>query len=49
MPELFEFIALAGAGRLRAHIQRFPLADAGAAYQAMHEGTLEGRAVIVPG
>jgi propanol-preferring alcohol dehydrogenase len=49
MPELIEVIALAGAGRLRAHIQRFALADAGAAYQAMHEGTLEGRAVIVPG
>jgi len=47
-PELMEVIALASAGRIRAHIQRFALDDAMAAYQAMREGTLEGRAVVVP-
>jgi propanol-preferring alcohol dehydrogenase len=48
MPELIEVVALAAAGRIRPHIQRFSLAEAGAAYQAMHDGTLDGRAVIVP-
>ena len=48
LPELMEVIALASAGRIRAHVQRFPLADAMLAYEAMREGGLEGRAVIVP-
>jgi propanol-preferring alcohol dehydrogenase len=47
-PELMEVIALAAAGRIRAHVQRFSLDDAAAAYRAMQDGTLEGRAVIVP-
>jgi len=49
MPELIEVVALAAAGRIRPHIQRFTLDEAGAAYQAMHDGKLDGRAVIVPG
>jgi alcohol dehydrogenase, propanol-preferring len=48
LPELMEVITLASAGRIRAHVQRFPLADAMLAYDAMREGGLEGRAVIVP-
>ena len=48
LPELMEVIALAASGRIRAHVQRFGLDDAAAAYQAMRDGTLEGRAVIVP-
>jgi propanol-preferring alcohol dehydrogenase len=47
-PELMEVVALASAGRIRARIQRFDLEDAQSAYQAMRDGTLEGRAVIVP-
>lgn len=48
LPELMEVIALAAAGRIRAHVQRFSLDDAPAAYEAMRTGALHGRAVIVP-
>jgi propanol-preferring alcohol dehydrogenase len=48
LPELMEVIALASTGRIRAHVRRFPLDDAPLAYEAMREGGLEGRAVIVP-
>ena len=48
LPELMEIIALASAGKIRAHIQRFDLDEAPGAYQAMRDGTLDGRAVIVP-
>jgi propanol-preferring alcohol dehydrogenase len=48
LPELMEVITLATAGRIRAHVQRFDLDDAPAAYQAMRDGALDGRAVIVP-
>jgi propanol-preferring alcohol dehydrogenase len=48
IPELMEVIALAESGRIRADVQRFALDDAMAAYEAMHAGTLHGRAVIVP-
>jgi propanol-preferring alcohol dehydrogenase len=48
LPELMEVISLATAGRIRAHVQRFDLDDAPAAYQAMRDGALDGRAVIVP-
>lgn len=48
LPELMEVVALATAGRIRPHVQRFSLLDAPAAYEAMRDGTLEGRAVIVP-
>ncbi len=46
--ELFEVLALARAGHVRAHVQRFALADAMDAYAAMRRGELHGRAVIVP-
>jgi propanol-preferring alcohol dehydrogenase len=49
LPELMEVIALASSGRIRAHVQRFPLEDAVAAYDELHHGRLDGRAVIVPG
>jgi propanol-preferring alcohol dehydrogenase len=48
LPELVEVLELARAGHLRAHVERFTLADAPRAYEAMRAGTLEGRAVIVP-
>jgi propanol-preferring alcohol dehydrogenase len=48
LPELMEVISLASTGRIRAHIQRFGLDDALAAYEQLHHGQLEGRAVIVP-
>ncbi len=48
IPELMEVVALAEAGRISAHVERFSLEDAPRAYQAMRDGTLHGRAVIVP-
>jgi propanol-preferring alcohol dehydrogenase len=48
-PELMEVVALAQAGHLHPHVQRFDLDHAVDAYQAMTEGRLEGRAVVVPG
>jgi propanol-preferring alcohol dehydrogenase len=49
LPELMEVIDLAASGRLRAQVQRFGLEDAGAVYGAMRDGSLEGRAVFIPG
>lgn len=46
--ELMEVLALAEAGRIRSHTERFALEDAGQAYERMRAGTLEGRAVICP-
>jgi propanol-preferring alcohol dehydrogenase len=46
--ELAEVLALARAGRIRAHVETFSLADAPAAYQQMRAGRLRGRAVITP-
>ena len=48
VPELVEVMALAEAGRIRSHVQRFALADVPRAYEAMVAGNLQGRAVIVP-
>jgi len=47
-PELIEVLALAEAGRLTPHVERFSLADAPKAYEALRAGTLKGRAVITP-
>jgi propanol-preferring alcohol dehydrogenase len=46
--ELGEVLDLARAGRIRAHVERFELENAGEAYRRMREGSLEGRAVICP-
>jgi len=46
--ELVEVIALARAGRIRAHVDRFALADAKTAYERLRAGQLKGRAVIIP-
>jgi propanol-preferring alcohol dehydrogenase len=48
IPELQDVIALARAGHVRAHVTRFSLDDAPEAYARLREGTLRGRAVIVP-
>jgi propanol-preferring alcohol dehydrogenase len=47
-PELIEVLALARAGAITAHTQRFPLDRVADAYDALRDGTLEGRAVICP-
>jgi propanol-preferring alcohol dehydrogenase len=46
--ELIEVLDLARAGKIRAHVERFPLDDAPRAYERMREGSLDGRAVICP-
>jgi len=46
--ELAEVIALARAGQIRAHVDRFALADAKMAYERLRAGQLKGRAVVVP-
>lgn len=46
--ELADVIALARAGRISAHVERFSLSDAGAAYNKLRAGKIDGRAVVVP-
>jgi propanol-preferring alcohol dehydrogenase len=46
--ELMEVIALAQRGDLTAHVTTFPLTEAVAAYDQLHKGELQGRAVITP-
>jgi propanol-preferring alcohol dehydrogenase len=46
--ELAEVIALARAGRIRAHVDRFALTDAQTAYDWLRAGRLKGRAVVIP-
>ncbi|MCB0981835.1 MAG: NAD(P)-dependent alcohol dehydrogenase [Acidimicrobiaceae bacterium] len=46
--DLREVIALAGQGVLRPKLTTFAFDQAPAAYHALHEGTLEGRAVVLP-
>jgi propanol-preferring alcohol dehydrogenase len=46
--EYTEVLALAAAGRVRAHVQRFPLDRVADAYDLLRAGKIEGRAVIVP-
>jgi propanol-preferring alcohol dehydrogenase len=47
--ELAEVIALARAGRITPHVERYRLDDARTAYDRLHHGQLRGRAVIIPG
>jgi propanol-preferring alcohol dehydrogenase len=46
--ELLEVLELARAGKIHAHVERFPLDRVEDAYKRMREGTLAGRAVICP-
>jgi propanol-preferring alcohol dehydrogenase len=46
--ELLEVVELARSGAIHIEIDRFTLADGNSAYDALHAGTLKGRAVIVP-
>ncbi|HEX7135067.1 MAG TPA: alcohol dehydrogenase catalytic domain-containing protein [Iamia sp.] len=41
-------IDLAAAGAVRVDVDEFPLADVTAAYRALDQGTLTGRAVVIP-
>jgi propanol-preferring alcohol dehydrogenase len=46
--ELIEVLELARAGKIRAHVQRFPLAQAAEVYERLRDGQIDGRAVICP-
>jgi propanol-preferring alcohol dehydrogenase len=46
--ELAEVIALARAGRIHAHVERFRLAEVKTVYEQLRGGHLEGRAVVIP-
>ncbi len=46
--ELFEVLALARRGLVQVETEVFSLDDAPLAYERLHEGTLRGRAIIVP-
>ncbi|MFE1953360.1 NAD(P)-dependent alcohol dehydrogenase [Streptomyces sp. NPDC059524] len=44
-----EVLRLAEAGRVRNNVDLFPFAEVEAAYKALHDGTLQGRAVVTFG
>lgn len=46
--ELAEVIALARSGKISAHVERFSLTNAQAAYDKMRAGQLNGRVVVLP-
>jgi alcohol dehydrogenase, propanol-preferring len=48
IPELIELISLAQTGKLKMLVEHFALDDAARAYQLLHDGKIQGRAVITP-
>lgn len=46
--ELAEVVALAEAGRLKAHTTRFPLDEAPTVFEKLENGEITGRAVLIP-
>jgi propanol-preferring alcohol dehydrogenase len=48
IPELMEVVSLAQAGKIKMLVERFPLEQASEAYHLLHDGKIQGRAVIVP-
>jgi alcohol dehydrogenase, propanol-preferring len=48
IPELMEVISLAQAGKIKMLVEQFPLEKASEAYHLLHEGKIQGRAVILP-
>ena len=44
-----EVLDLARAGAVHVEVERYTLDEAPAAYRKLHEGTIRGRAVVVPG
>jgi len=46
--ELIEVLALAKAGRIQAHVERYPLTQAADVYERLRRGEIPGRAVICP-
>ena len=48
IPELMEVVSLAQAGKIRMLVEQFPLERASEAYHLLHDGKIQGRAVIIP-
>jgi propanol-preferring alcohol dehydrogenase len=48
IPELMEVISLAQAGKVKMLVEHFALDDAAHAYRLLHDGKIQGRAVITP-
>jgi alcohol dehydrogenase, propanol-preferring len=48
IPELMEVISLAQAGKIKMLVEQFPLEKAAEAYHLLHDGKIQGRAVILP-
>lgn len=48
IPELIEVIELAQTGKIKMLVEHFPLDDAAHAYHLLHDGKIQGRAVITP-
>jgi propanol-preferring alcohol dehydrogenase len=48
IPELIEVIHLAQTGKIHMQVEHFPLDRADEAYQLLHDGKIQGRAVITP-
>lgn len=46
--ELAEVVDLARRGKITVETETFPLDEGFKAYERMHEGSLRGRAVVVP-
>ena len=46
--ELMEVVSLAQAGKITMLVEHFPLERAGDAYRLLHDGQIQGRAVITP-
>ena len=48
IPELIEVINLAQTGKIKMLVEHFPLDSAAEAYHLLHDGKIQGRAVITP-
>jgi propanol-preferring alcohol dehydrogenase len=48
IPELMAVIGLARAGKIKMLVEQFPLERASEAYHLLHDGKIQGRAVIIP-
>jgi propanol-preferring alcohol dehydrogenase len=48
IPELIEVIDLAQTGKIKMLVEHFSLDEAGKAYDLLHHGKIQGRAVITP-
>ena len=48
LPELMEVVTLAQQQKIKMLVEHFPLERAGEPYQLLHDGKIQGRAVITP-